>query len=181
MVDLIKKVARLKKIRRKGWVRAGIENAESVADHTFMLAFLAMIIGDFLSINTEKMMKMALLHDIAESVTGDITPHEMKREEKIEREEEVMKKMMEGMEEMQYHELWKEFMEGKSIEAEMVRQLDKLEMILQAYQYSEVYGKEKLDEFMEENVEHPLLISILNKWKSLSSPSNINDSSNHHI
>ena len=181
LIDLMRKAIKLKSIKRKGWLRRGIENAESVADHTFMLAFLAMMVGDFLGMDTEKMVKMALLHDIAESVTGDITPHEMERGEKVRMEENIMKKMMEGMEEMGYYEIWKEFMEGRSREAEMVRQLDKLEMILQAHQYSEIYGKEKVEEFMEEKVENPMLVSIIKKWNSLSSSSNINDSPHHHI
>ena len=43
----MRKAIKLKSIKRKGWLRRGIENAESVADHTFMLAFLAMMVGDF--------------------------------------------------------------------------------------------------------------------------------------
>ncbi|KAA0001413.1 MAG: HD domain-containing protein [Thermoplasmata archaeon] len=76
------KAGKLKGIKRKGWLRIGIEKVESVACHSYRVAFLAMLIGDALNLNVEKMLKMALLHDLAEATTGDITPYDMKREKK---------------------------------------------------------------------------------------------------
>ncbi len=160
-VKLLKHAGRLKEIERKGWKRVGIEKAECVACHSYCVAFIAMLAGDFLGLNTEKMVKMALLHDLAEAITGDITPYEMERKEKERKEEEAMKELLDDFEE--YYELWKEYMEGKSEEAKIMREIDKFEMILQAYEYASVYGKEKLREFFEEeeNIKHPMLVSIL--------------------
>jgi len=159
VVRLLQHAGKLKKIERKGWKRAGVEKPESVACHSYRVAFLAMLAGDILGMNTEKMIKMALLHDLAEAIIGDITPYEMEREEKERMEEKVMKELLDGFDE--YYRLWREYMEGKSEEAKIVQEIDKLEMILQAHEYASVYGKEKLMEFFEEKINHPMLVSIL--------------------
>jgi len=96
---------------------------------------------------------------LAEAIIGDITPYEMEREEKERMEEKVMKELLDGFDE--YYRLWREYMEGKSEEAKIVQEIDKLEMILQAHEYASVYGKEKLMEFFEEKINHPMLVSIL--------------------
>ena len=68
----------LKHIYRKGWLEHGIQESvtESVADHSFGVAFLALILANDVdpSLNQEKLLKMALLHDYSESVIGDTTP-----------------------------------------------------------------------------------------------------------
>jgi len=163
---LAMQAGKLKEIKREGWLRAGIEQPENVACHSYRAAFLAMLIGDALNLNTEKMLKMALLHDLAEAMIGDITPHDMEREEKMEREEAIMKKLLQDFEE--YYRIWREFVEGKSKEAEIMQQIDKLEMILQAHEYAAKYGRKKVEEFLgeEKNIAHPFLISLLEEIKS---------------
>jgi len=165
IAELIKNAMVLKRVERSGWKRTGMAKVESVAEHTFMLAFLAMVIGDALKMDVEKMMKMALLHDLAEAITGDITPHEMEKERKQEMENKAMEKLLENFED--YRNLWHEFMDGGSIEARMVREMDKAEMVIQAGEYAREYGVEKFMEFIEERnkVENPLLLSIINHFR----------------
>jgi HD superfamily phosphodiesterase len=65
LVKVLKTAGRLKKEMRRGWVvKAGIPNPESVADHTFRTVLLAMLLGDSRHFDTEKMMRMALIHDL---------------------------------------------------------------------------------------------------------------------
>ncbi|KAA0001414.1 MAG: HD domain-containing protein [Thermoplasmata archaeon] len=68
-----------------------------------------------------------------------------------------------------YYEIWEEFIEGKSEEAKLMQQIDKFEMLLQAYEYAAIYGKEKLEEFFEEekNIEHPFLVSLIKEMKNI--------------
>jgi len=167
LLSLVINVGKLKKIKRRGWIRAGIEEAESVADHSYRTAFMAMLIGDKLKLNVEKMIKMALLHDIAECITGDITPYEMERERKMEVEKEAMKELIGDMND--YYEIWKEFMLRESKEAKIIYEIDKMEMILQAKEYEKDYCKEKLKEFWEEerNIKHPFLISLIEEIKKI--------------
>ena len=80
MDEFLRMAAGLKKIPRQGWIdKAGISESvdpESVADHSnqYSVAVMAMLFGDNAKMDTCKMIRMALLHDIAESITGDLTP-----------------------------------------------------------------------------------------------------------
>ncbi len=83
--EFFKITTNLKKIPRKGWTtKLGISSPESVADHTFSMSTIAMVLSDLQKLDTQKVLKMSLLHDIAESITGDLTPDDISKNEKIE-------------------------------------------------------------------------------------------------
>ena len=65
-------VAKLKGLKRTGWVKNHVPNPESVAEHSFRLAVLAMIIAPKIGADQLKCIKMALIHDIGEAEIGDI-------------------------------------------------------------------------------------------------------------
>ena len=65
---------RLKQIKRTGWINAGLTQSESVADHTYRTTMLSMIFADIESLNTLKILRMSLLHDLPEAIIGDLTP-----------------------------------------------------------------------------------------------------------
>lgn len=72
ILDFFKTAANLKKIQRKGWIdKLSISDPESVADHSYSMAIMGMIISDLENHNFEKIIKMILLHDLAESEIGD--------------------------------------------------------------------------------------------------------------
>ena len=62
----------LKTIERTGWVREKIPHPESVAEHSFRSGMLAMILAKERGVDQLKSMKMALIHDVGESLIGDI-------------------------------------------------------------------------------------------------------------
>ena len=136
-------IAKMKEIERTGWKRNGVKNPESVADHSFSTSLLTMIISDRLGLNTGKAIRMALLHDMAESVTGDITTPEkekMGHEKVLEMERRALKEIFSSFPEKiskEYTELVEELIEGKTDEASLVNEIDKLEMLLQARHYQE--------------------------------------------
>ena len=82
---------------------------------------------------------MSLIHDLPESILGDLTPIQ-KKEGHQQLENRVMKKILnllpQGLE-SKYLEIWHEFQKMTSDEAELVYAADKIEMVLQAYEYSE--------------------------------------------
>lgn len=133
--------ANLKKIPRQGWIdKLCIDKPESVADHTFSMSIMGMILSDSQNYNTEKIMKMILIHDLAESITGDITPENKEIQEKVTLEKNSMEKILSELPEnlqKQYDALWIEYQTNDSNEAKFVHQIDKLEMALQAKIYSE--------------------------------------------
>ena len=152
LVEFVKLIGNLKKIKRKGWIQTGIrENIESIADHSFRLCILSMIIADEIGLNKDKLIKMSLIHDIPESIVGDITPYEKTSEEKFKIESKAMKKISSMVKNSEAcYNLWLDFEEGKSKEAKFLKQLDKMEMIFQALEYELSGNKpEKLNAFWE--------------------------------
>jgi len=135
-------------------MKVGIKNPESVADHTFMMSILCMLLGDIRNLDTLKMLKMALLHDACESIIGDLSSNKKKKEfEKMKLEDKAMIHILNTLPnniKKMYTKLWKEFQDGSSEEAKLVREIDKLEMALQALEYEEEgYDRGKLSEFWE--------------------------------
>jgi putative hydrolase of HD superfamily len=171
ILDFFNISANLKKIPRQGWIdKLSIDNPESVADHTFSMAMMGMIFSDLENYNTEKILKIILLHDLAESITGDMTYEQISKEEKTILENNVMKKILNGLPpvlQTQYSILWEEYQSNNSKEAKIVHQLDKLEMVLQAKIYSkEGYSKEKLNSFFNSarnEINDPKLLELFTK------------------
>ena len=87
ILDFFKTAANLKKISRQGWIdKLSINDPESVADHSYSMAVIGMVISDLENYNSEKIIKMVLLHDLAESKIGDYTPEQLNKEKKNELE-----------------------------------------------------------------------------------------------
>lgn len=163
--------ANLKKIPRQGWIdKLSVNRPESVADHVFSMAIMGMIFSDLENQDTEKILKMILLHDLAESVIGDMTPDQISKEEKIAIENKTMKNILENLPppiQKQYALLWEEYQLNNSKEAKIVHQLDKLEMALQAKIYfNEGYPEEKLTSFFNSSkseITDPKLLDLFKK------------------
>jgi len=76
--SFFQKILELKNIPRQGWKdKLDMDDVESVADHSYSTAIMSMVLSDLEGLDTEKIIRMALLHDLAESVIGDITPDKM--------------------------------------------------------------------------------------------------------
>jgi len=163
--------ANLKKILRQGWIdKLSINNPESVADHIFSMSIMGMIFSDLENYNTEKILKMILLHDLAESITGDITPNKITKEEKWIFENDTMEKILNDLPpflQKQYSILWMDYQNENSDEAKIVHQLDKLEMALQAKIYSkDGHHDEKLKLFFDSaknNITDSKLLELFKK------------------
>ncbi len=142
-----------KEIVRTGWKMAGIPHPESVAEHSFQLCVIAMVFADKLNVDREKIVKMAIIHDMGEIFTGDLVWSRgsivdiEKRQKKELIEAEGIKNIFSKLgTSKEYQTIFKEMTERKSHEAEIFWQLDKLEMAIQALYYEQKTGK-ILDEF----------------------------------
>jgi putative hydrolase of HD superfamily len=152
--DFFKIILDLKNIQRKGWIdKLGIQNPESVADHSYSMTLMSMIVSELQGLNTNKIVKMSLLHDLAESNVGDFTPGEISKTRKLELENNAMKKILAKLPNElinNYQDVWNEFLLGESEESVFVHEMDKLEMIFQAKQYMEEgFSKEKIQTFID--------------------------------
>ncbi len=66
MLDFFKTAANLKRIPRQGWIdKLSLNNPESVADHSYSMAVMSMVISDLGNYDSEKILKMVLLHDLS--------------------------------------------------------------------------------------------------------------------
>lgn len=182
IIEFSKIAGKLKKVERTGWgMRVGIKDAESVADHSFRTALMAMVIADLRNIDakildtekidTEKIMRMALMHDLGEAIIGDWdalqTKLEGKVEEKQKKEDEALRKILALLPkelEEKYAEIWKELAEGETPESKLFKQVDRLELLLQAVEYEkDGYEKEKFAAFWgaKRGIKDPDLIEIV--------------------
>jgi putative hydrolases of HD superfamily len=142
----------LKLLLRQGWLRRGvpIERCESVAEHVFSMALLGWWLNDqfALGLDSNRVVKMTLAHELGEIYTGDLVPADgVPVDEKHRREHagllQVVEKLASGEELIQ---VWEEYAAGETREARFVRQIDRLEMAMQASVY-ETNGFSQMSEF----------------------------------
>ncbi len=143
---------KLKQVQRKGWLIRDVKEAESVADHTFSVSLMAFVLSKHHpeNLNREKCVSMALIHDLAESIVGDITPYDgISSEEKQQREHQAIQKIIDLIDDDEILLLWQEYEAAETPEAQFVKSLDKLETLLQAFEYEQQQPDVDLDEFWE--------------------------------
>lgn len=179
ILELIENLHTLKMVSRSGWRIRGIKEAESVADHCYRMATLAMVLADWLvangvEVDAPRVMRMALVHEFGEAKIGDI-PYPAMRfipdELKHNAERGAVESMTAGLDSVgqMYLSLWDEFEAGETLEAKIVRAADKLEMMVQVTEYEHI-GYTCLSDFWQnvKNVEnfdaHPVINEI---WQLL--------------
>lgn len=169
MQEFLEKSFTLKEIKRQGWIDQVIKfrKIENIADHVFGVAFLSVLMSNFKSLDEEKTIKMAILHDLAESIVGDITPRNgISDIEKFNKEKNAMLHLNK-LSRMEILAPWLEFEKGNGEEARFVRQLDKLEMLLQAVIYQAGNDPAKLDAFWDVEFRDNMFQDILSKLKTI--------------
>jgi len=153
--EFLQVVGRLKTVRRSGWTsQVGIDEPESVADHSFRCAVIAMCICNLTDVEIGKLVPMLLLHDIQEVVTGDFDSLK-KKELGVLRVEALEKAAIKNILSLlptelreQYLLLWDEFKAQNTPEAILANDIDKIEMVLQALEYEEKgWAPNKLEVF----------------------------------
>ncbi|KAL7464934.1 hypothetical protein ACHAXS_005267 [Conticribra weissflogii] len=130
----------------------------------YRMTLMAMISSfSYSQLDTNKCIKLALVHDLAEAKVGDITPHcGVSDGDKYEMELNTMNQISQmlgpSLAGEEILSLWKEYEEGTTEESKLVKDLDKLEMILQAMEYeNDGCHEESLDGFFE---------STKGKWRT---------------
>ena len=171
ILDFFKDASNLKNIPRQGWIdKLSITHPESVADHSYSMSIMAMIISDLENYDSEKILKMVLLHDLAESKIGDFTPGQISKDEKEKIENQAFREIIEKLPnsiKLEYAEIWKEYQNQISVESQFVHQIDRLEMALQAKIYEKSgSSKENIATFLQtakSDITHPKLKELFTK------------------
>jgi putative hydrolase of HD superfamily len=147
-------INQLKHLYRQGWLQRGIPKdlCESVAEHSFSMALLALLLIDRVSpaLDRQQVLLMALIHDLGEIYAGDFTPQDgVPSDEKHILEAKAFRQVFGGLPDGQrYIDVWRAYERGESPEARFVKQVDRLEMALQASVYSR-RGFPKMGDFFE--------------------------------
>jgi putative hydrolase of HD superfamily len=161
MIATLIELQRLKGLERTGWMLRGIQpGAESVADHSYGVALAAMLLADELiargvSVNVERTLRMALLHDWAEARVGDMprTATEYFGAEARKRAEraafdDLTGGLKKGGVAEKYRELHEDYEERASLEARLVKAADVIDLLVQTLAFERA-GVRGLDEFWD--------------------------------
>jgi putative hydrolases of HD superfamily len=177
-IEFARLIGRLKTTPRTGWVRRGVPRYESVADHSWRVAALSFLLlrgdnddeNDMNKIDVSKCIQLAVVHDMAECIIGDIAPDDnVSAEDKRNREDIAVQKLASlldsalegttttttgtGKSEISqvntsfFTELFNEYECRQSNESRAVKDLDLLDMILQADEYEERFDMDLSDFF----------------------------------
>lgn len=155
LIEFYENVANMKRLPRTGWLLAGIPSTESVADHSYSTSILAncvyeMDIEGLKSLSLEKILRLALIHDVAESKVGDIPsprldPASQTHKNKLENS--AFKTLCSPLPfNNRMEALWEEYQSVSSEEAKYIKAIDALDMMLQAFCYQKA-GFRNLDSF----------------------------------
>ncbi|KAI9797913.1 MAG: hypothetical protein M1825_005682 [Sarcosagium campestre] len=144
-------LTRLKTTKREGWRRFNITDGESISDHMYRMALITMFAPPSLSarLDIARCTKMALVHDMAELLVGDITPVDnISKQEKSRRESTTMDYLTTsllgnvggGVAGEDIRAVWEEYETGDTLESKFVHDVDKVELLLQMLEYEQASG-----------------------------------------
>jgi len=159
MLETLIELQRLKRLDRTGWTLRGLPNGtESVASHSFGVCVTAMMLADAIrargvEIDCERVLRMALIHDWAETRVGDMpkTATEYfgaltRKNAETQAFADIVKELDAG--ESDYQSLYKDYENRTSLEARLVKAADVIDLLVQAYALERA-GARGLDEFWE--------------------------------
>ena len=159
MLPTLIELQRLKRLERTGWTLRGLPNGtESVAAHSFGVTVTAMILADEiksrgLDVDIERVLKMALLHDWAETRVGDIPRTatnyfgaDARKRAETAAFADIVGSV--GAAESQYTGLYQDYEQRRSLEARLVKAADVLDLLVQTYALERA-GAKGLDEFWQ--------------------------------
>jgi putative hydrolases of HD superfamily len=124
----------LKRVPRSGWLLLGIPQSETIAEHSFRVGIIGMALAAIEGADVGHTSALCLLHDAHETRIGDV-PSVGRAYVTTAAPEAVSSHQTAGMPDAAakaFQELTAEFEAGQTIEAQVARDADKLETLLQA-------------------------------------------------
>jgi putative hydrolase of HD superfamily len=156
LTGIYEALERIGRIKRTGWIMAKIPNdiAESIAEHTMKTVFTAMEICREMGLrrSEEKIIKMALIHDLAEAFTSDVPKPVKERVDRGKLDELSMEYIKTIIKDEELINLYEEYIKGGSVEAKIVDLADTIATYIQSVNYRAQYGIRT--EHLEAIIEH---------------------------
>lgn len=144
MMDAVIEAYRLKDQVRTGWRMRGVRDPESVADHSWGTGFLVLLYAEQAEVDPGAALEIATVHDLAEAITGDVATRVREMNDadvasaKREREESAIAELTGAYTPSaagRVRSRWREYEERATPEARFVRDMNLIDMCLQAYRY----------------------------------------------
>lgn len=131
-------LGQLKHLKRSGWWVAGIKDPETVAEHSFRTAILGYILAQLEGADPLRTTAMCLFHDTQEARLNDLhwigaNYVEIKDAEKKAFLDQIGNLPINIKESLDF--LMTDFVQGETLEAQIVRDADRLECLIQAREY----------------------------------------------
>ena len=189
ILDALGYAGDLKRLRRQGWLDRGVAAPESVADHSYRLALLVLLLAADAGVDPARAVTLALVHDLPEAIAGDTTPFDAhlaapdadraalfrsrpaysaaadraKHDAEAAAVRRIAARLAEPLRTLVVG-AWEEYEADETPEARLVHQADKLETWLQALEYREEQPDLVIDSFAlgtDEAVTDPALRDLL--------------------
>ncbi|KAL9929823.1 uncharacterized protein ACN427_013568 isoform 1-T7 [Glossina fuscipes fuscipes] len=138
ILQFMELIGNLKHTKRTGWVLRDVNDCESISGHMYRMSILTFLLDGSEGLDQIRCMELALVHDLAESLVGDITPFcGVSKNEKRAMELKAMQDICKLIEPRgkRIMELFEEYELGESAESRFVKDLDRLDMVMQAFEY----------------------------------------------
>lgn len=193
IVKFFQEIGKLKRFPRKGWVLIGVKNPGTIGAHSFRLAIMTWILGEKKKLDIGRAVKIALIHDICELYAGDRTPYDsiLPKDrkkwpklfdnwprfsqskkikiflEKHKKEQASLIKLVSGLPpnlKKEIKNLWLDYEKGLTKEGRFVRQVNRLETLLQAVEYGKETKRRPFKSWWvgsEEQIDDPLLVEFM--------------------
>lgn len=175
LVRYMQMASKLKAVRRQGWIDRGVDGPESVADHSWSVALLAWTLaGERDDLDRNRVLLLGLIHDLPEALAGDTTPFDAQRDEtgrisaehfsrppaysaaakdlKRQAEGRALNEILAGLSDTlrtEIRDAWQEYEEAETPEARFVKQVDKLETVMQAEIYRALQPELQVESFRQ--------------------------------
>ncbi|XP_017024483.1 uncharacterized protein [Drosophila kikkawai] len=170
ILQFMELIGNLKHTKRTGWVLRDVNDCESISGHMYRMSMLTFLLDGSEGLNQIRCMELALVHDLAESLVGDITPFcGVSKDEKRAMEFKAMEDICKLIEPRgkRIMELFEEYEHGQSAESKFVKDLDRLDMVMQAFEYEKrdncLLKHQEFFDSTEGKFNHPFVKKLVNE------------------
>ncbi|XP_050305963.1 5'-deoxynucleotidase HDDC2 [Anthonomus grandis grandis] len=179
----------LKHLPRRGWIFSKVKDHETISGHMYAMGLMTFLLGNDSKLDRLKCLQLTLVHDLAEAIVGDITPHDNVPEDvKHQKEDEAMKEITSHIGEAGklIYNLYKEYEAKETPEAKFVKDLDRFDLLFTAASYEKrdnapLKCQEYFDEIDESKFTNPYVkkLVVALKESRLKTPNSIGMSEPH--
>ncbi len=138
-------LSKMKDAKRNQWLECGIDDPESIAEHTISAWFMAMVFlpqeSPEQGYNKREIMDMLIVHDMAEAILGDCSGSLAEPTKELKAQNAILKKMFmkgtypEVANMTHYYNVWTGYFNGQNINARIARDINLIQTVNTFFTY----------------------------------------------